>query len=269
MSAQLAVRIEGIGAWTRGAPDWPSLRTILRGGQDLRGDAPQHPAAAALPAAERRRAPYGVLLAAEIAGQACAMAGRDPSILPCVFASTQGELAITDYMCAMLASTPRELSPTRFHNSVHNAPAGYWTIATQCIAGSSAISAYHTTFGAGLLEAAVLCAAEQTPVLFAAYDTAAIGPLVGIARIAIPFGTALLLSPSPDDDAPRLTVALRTAPDPGTLPNFASPGLQALAADHPLSAHALVLLAALAQDAPSRLTLPAASGLLLDMEIHL
>nr|MDQ2972204.1 beta-ketoacyl synthase chain length factor [Pseudomonadota bacterium] len=201
-------------------------------------------------------------------GQACAAAQRDPSALPCVFASTQGELAITDYMCAMLASAPRELSPTKFHNSVHNAPAGYWTIATQCIAGSSAVSAYHTTFGAGLLEAAVLCAAEQTPVLFAAYDTAASGPLEEIARIAIPFGAALLLSPSPDDDATRLTIALRTGAKPDSLPHCVSPGLQTLATDHPLSAHALVLLTALAQGAPSRLTLPAASGLLLDMEIH-
>ncbi|MGH8164365.1 MAG: beta-ketoacyl synthase chain length factor, partial [Rhodanobacteraceae bacterium] len=191
-----------------------------------------------------------------------------PSTLPCVFASTQGELAITDYMCAMLASSPRELSPTRFHNSVHNAPAGYWTIATQCAVGSSAVSAYHATFGAGLLEAAVLCAVEQTPVLFAAYDTAASGPLEEIARIAIPFGVALLLSPSPGDNAPRLTIALRTGAEPEILPKFASPDLQVLAADHPLSAHALILLAALARDAPSRLTLPAASGLLLDMEIH-
>lgn len=268
MSSPLAVHIEGIGVWTRGAPDWSSLRAVLRGEQDLREDAPQRPAADALPPAERRRAPDGVLLAAEIAGQACAMAGRDPSTLPCVFASTQGELAITDYMCAILANAPRELSPTKFHNSVHNAPAGYWTIATQCVTGSSAVSAYHTTFGAGLLEAAVLCAAERTPVLFAAYDTAASGPLIEITHMTIPFGAALLLSLSPSDNAPRLTIALRTGANPETLPQFASPGLQALAADHPLGAHALVMLAALAQEAPSRLTLPAASGLLLDMEIH-
>lgn len=268
MSTKLAVRIEGIGAWTRGAPDWPSLRAALRGKQDLREDAPQRPAATALPAAERRRAPDGVLLASEIAGQACAAAGRDPSTIPCVFASVQGELAITDYMCAMLASAPRELSPTKFHNSVHNAPAGYWTIATQCMAGSSAVSAYHTTFGAGLLEAAVLCATEQTPVLFAAYDTAASGPLEEIACIAIPFGAALLLAPSPSDNTPRLTITLRTGTEPGTLPQFASPDLQALAADHPLSAHALVLLGALAAEKPARLTLPAASGLLLDMEVR-
>ena len=29
------------------------------------------------------------------------------------------------------ASPEREVSPTRFHNSVHNAPAGYWSIATR------------------------------------------------------------------------------------------------------------------------------------------
>ena len=49
-----------------------------------------------------------------------------------MFASTYGDLAITDYMCSTLAKAPMTLSPTRFHNSVHNAAAGYWSIATAC-----------------------------------------------------------------------------------------------------------------------------------------
>ncbi|MGH8213325.1 MAG: beta-ketoacyl synthase chain length factor, partial [Rhodanobacteraceae bacterium] len=111
----LRVCIGGIGAWTRGAPDWNTLRAVLQGKSESHEDAPSKPAATALPAAERRRAPEAVLLAAEVAAQACAMARLDPASLPCVFASTHGELAITDYMCAILASAPRELSPTKFH----------------------------------------------------------------------------------------------------------------------------------------------------------
>jgi len=263
-ASRLSVRIEGIGAWTRGAPDWPSMRALLRGEQGLREDAPGKPAAGALPAAERRRAPEGVLLATEIAAQACAMAARDAAGLPCVFASTQGELAITDYMCETLSVAPRELSPTKFHNSVHNAPAGYWTIATGCTAGSSAVSGYHVTFGAGLLEAAVLAAAEDTPVLFAAYDVAATGPLLEIARISRAFGMALVLAPCDEVAIPRITLTLRNRPAAITA---APAAVAALAQDNPLTAHALALLAALAGNTNSRLTLPAASGLLLDMEI--
>lgn len=263
--ARLTVGIDGIGAWARGAPDWTSLRALLRGEAGLREDAPAKPAAAALPAGERRRAPESVLLAAEIAGQACAAARRDAAALPCVFASTHGELPITDYMCATLADAPHELSPTKFHNSVHNAPAGYWTIAAQCMAGSSAVSGYHATFGAGLLEAATLAVADNAPVLFAAYDVAASGPLVEMAGSTAAFGAALVLLPDAPASTPRLSLALRA----GDAPVTPAPACVAeLARDNPLAAHALAFLDAMASEASSRLTLPAASGLLLDMDVQ-
>lgn len=262
---RLGVGIAGIGAWMLGAPDWPSLRALLRGEADWREDAPAKPAAIALPAGERRRAPDSVLLAAEIATQACAMARRDAAGLACVFASTHGELAITDYMCATLASAPHELSPTKFHNSVHNAPAGYWTIAAGCTAGSSAVSGYHASFGAGLLEAAALAEADNVPVLFAAYETASWGPLVEMARTTRAFGAALVLLPGTDASPSRLSLGLRAEDAPVT----PAPACVAeLARDNPLNAHALALLNALAADAPTRLTLPAASGLMLDMEVQ-
>ncbi|HEY3520123.1 MAG TPA: hypothetical protein VGK80_03670, partial [Rhodanobacteraceae bacterium] len=74
--SDLRVRVDGIGTWLHGAPDWNTLRAVLRGEGGLREGAPSKPAAAALPPAERRRAPEAVLLAAEVAGQACAMAER-------------------------------------------------------------------------------------------------------------------------------------------------------------------------------------------------
>ncbi len=262
--SELHVRIEGIGAWLRGASDWNTLRAILRGAHGLREDAPLKPAAAALPPAERRRAPEAVLLAAEVAGQACRHANREPSSIPCVFASTHGELSITDYMCVTLASAPCELSPTKFHNSVHNAPAGYWTIATDCEHASNAVTGWHASFGAGLLEAATLALAENTPVLFAAYDTVSSGPLAEMTRTTQPFGAALVLSPN-GSATPLITLRLRA----GTVSELAAlpSALSTLANDNPLNAHALALLAALAQDSPARLTVPAASGLLLDMEV--
>lgn len=263
--ARFTIGIAGIGAWMHGAPDWPSLRALLRGEAGWREDAPAKPAAIILPAGERRRAPESVLLAAEIAGQACAMAQRDAAGLPCVFASTHGELAITDYMCATLASAPHELSPTKFHNSVHNAPAGYWTIAAQCTAGSSAVSGHHVSFGAGLLEAAALAAADGMPVLFAAYETASHGPLLEMARTTRAFGAALVLLPGKDASTSRFSLALRVDDAPVT----PAPACAAeLARDNPLNAHALTFLNALAGDAPTRLTLPAASGLMLDMEVQ-
>src|SRR5580692_4610479 len=128
------------------------------------------PQPAILPPNERRRALDTVAVALEVAQAACANAGRDPAQLPMVFASTYGDLAITDYMCSTLAKAPTTLSPTRFHNSVHNAAAGYWTIATGCREPYCALGAGVYTFATGLFAAAVQVCADQTDVLLVAYD---------------------------------------------------------------------------------------------------
>lgn len=264
MSDTLQVGIAGIGAWMRGAPDWPSLREALRGSGGLIDNAPEKPAADVLPAAERRRAPDGVRLAVEVARQACAMADADPANLPCVFASTYGELAITDYVCETLARAPHELSPTRFHNSVLNAPAGYWTIAAGCTAASSAVTAHHRSFAAGLLEASAYACAEGTPVLFASCDVASTGPLAEMTRTGIAFGMAIVLTPAPDG-GPRLQISLRPGLDDE--PVAVALALQAVASDNPANAHALALLAALAGRGKTDLCLPLSAGMSMDMEI--
>ena len=188
----LQIQLEGIGLWSPQLADFAALKAQLQG---LAPAAPPaRPPAAMLPANERRRAPDSVLLAIEVAGQAVAMSGREASELACVFSSAYGDQLITDYMCSTLAQAPAELSPTRFHNSVHNAPAGYWTIATGCHAASSAISAGHASFGAGLLEAATLCVAEQRPVLLVCSDIAGSGPVGEMSGSQTAFGCALVLS---------------------------------------------------------------------------
>ncbi|HJR12867.1 MAG TPA: beta-ketoacyl synthase chain length factor [Rhodanobacteraceae bacterium] len=262
MSTPLALRITGIGAWAPGAPDWQHLRDILRGEAAAMDDATARPAGMILPAAERRRAPDGVRLAAEVAAQATGMAGIDPATVPCVFASTHGELAITDYVCETLARSPLELSPTKFHNSVLNAPAGYWTIATGCTGASSAVTAHHRSFAAGLLEAAVFACAEDTSVLFASCDVASIGPLADMTRTTLAFGTALLLQPGAPKGA-RLRLALQA----DTAWKVSKLALPAVAGDNPANAQALAMLSTLANARASNLRLPLSSGLSLDMEI--
>lgn len=260
----LELGIAGIGAWAPGAPNWTQLRLILRGEAVPSVDAPTHPSGATLPTAERRRAPDGVRLAAEVATQAAGMADIHPATLPCVFASTQGELAITDYVCETLARAPDELSPTKFHNSVLNAPAGYWTIATGCAEASNAVSAHHASFAAGLLEAATLACAEHMPVLFACCDVASTGPLVEMTRTTLAFGTALVLIPAVEVGM-RLKLVLdeRVArhPDAHEL------ALSAVAGDNPANADALALLTAIAREQPARFALPLSSALSLNMEI--
>ncbi len=195
--SEVIVRVAGIGIYAPGLTGWAVAAAALRGGAVPELSDPPRPAPPLLPAAERRRAPDTVLYAAQAAAEACAMAQADPATLPCVFSSTQGDIAITDYMCSTLATAPRELSPTKFHNSVHNAAAGYWSIATGCRAPSTAVSAWINSFGSGLFEAAVQAADDAAPMLLVVYDAAAAGPL----RSTIPFdcGFALALVLAPDE----------------------------------------------------------------------
>jgi len=241
---RLMVHIEGIGFWVPGIADWPAAKHALNGEIALTGDVGAKPSPAILPPTERRRAPESVLIAAEAAGQACAMAARDPATLACVFTSTHGDLALTDAMCATLASDPRELSPTRFHNSVHNAPSGYWTVATHCHASATAISAWHGSFAAGLLEAAIEVHAERNPVLLVAYDIAARGPLVEVAPSTLPFALAFVLSA---ESSASSHASLRIRHDARAANATGVPATFATLLGNPMAAQALPLLLAIAQ----------------------
>jgi hypothetical protein len=240
----LIVHIGGIGLWTPGLADWSAFSRAVERDDFTMPEMPSRPAPAALPPTERRRAPEPVLIASEAAGQAIAMAQCDASMLASVFASTHGDLAITDEMCETLAREPRELSPIRFHNSVHNAPAGYWTVAAHCHAPATAISAGRASFAAGLLEAAIEVAAEGESVLLAAYDIAARGPLAEVAPSALPFAAAFVLSAAANE-CTIARLALRTMPRT-VAPSDVPPSLAPLRSN-PMGAQTLPLLVALAR----------------------
>ncbi|HEY4091434.1 MAG TPA: beta-ketoacyl synthase chain length factor [Luteibacter sp.] len=263
MSAALTVWVKGIGLWAPGTPTWHAFCEVATGATSP-GEF-QRPAADVLPANERRRAPESVLLAAAAAGQAVTMSGLDAATLPCVFASAHGDQVITDYMCETLATAPAELSPTKFHNSVHNAPAGYWTIATHCHAASSAVSGGEETFGAGLLEAATQAVADDRDVLLASYDIAGTGPLGGMTSTTGPFASALVLSPRADGAAIRLDIT----PEPGNSAHEASGDawMDGITTSNP-SSFAVPLLHALAVARPAALRVAAARGLDLHIDLN-
>lgn len=254
----LPVWVEGVGAWSPGLVDWPAWRALLRGDGVIDATAPAKPRPASLAAGERRRVSTHVLAAIEVAGQAVIMSGRDGAELPGIFASAHGDTGIMDYMCAVLADAPRHISPTRFHNSVHNAAAGYWTIASHCHAASNAVAAAEVSFAAGLLEAAVQTHVENRPLLLVAHDEPGSGPLSDVLAVQRPFACALVLSPCASDAAvARLDLACGETAAHIDKPRQTHAA--ALADTNP-AARALVLLEALATRTPSRVTLAAASG---------
>ncbi|MBW3551673.1 MAG: beta-ketoacyl synthase chain length factor, partial [Proteobacteria bacterium] len=203
----LAASIEGIGFWAGGIPSWQSACDYAADGS-LQDGAPTRPSPQLLAPNERRRAPASVAVALEVGLQACRAAGREPSSMPSVFASMHGELSITDYMCATLAVQPDAISPTRFHNSVHNAAAGYWTIGAGAVQAATAISSFDATFAQGLLEALMQLHAGDEAVLLVCYDGDSAGPLQHVSCSEGLLGAALVLSRSQRADRPRLLLSL-------------------------------------------------------------
>ena len=217
MSSALTATIAGIGFWTDGLPDWAAARAFAIDGTRPES-APSRPSPQLLAPNERRRAPGSVAVALEVAMAACRDAGIAPETLPSVFASTHGDLGITDYMCDTLATDPTAISPTKFHNSVHNAAAGYWTIGAGCTEATTALSAHDATFAQGLLEAMMQLATGTPAVLLVAYDTASAGLLGTVTHSEGLLGAALVLVR--DGTGPRIRASLRDGADlesPGPL----------------------------------------------------
>ena len=203
--SSLHATVEGVGFWAPGLPDWNAACQFVRDGA-LPDAAPARPSPQLLAPNERRRAPETVAVALEVALAACQAAAREPAALPSVFASMHGDLAITDYMCATLASDPASISPTRFHNSVHNAAAGYWTIGTGAMQPATALSAGEGSFAQGLLEALAQLHAGSEAVLLVAYDSQAVGPLAAISASTGVLGAAFVLSRHPREGAATITL---------------------------------------------------------------
>lgn len=194
----MKVAIQGIGLLAPGLAGWETGRAVLAGHASFQPGQMSDPEAALLPPNERRRSSDCVRWAVQVAQEAITQSGLDPREVPTVFASSGGEMGVLDTLCRTLATPERVISPTLFHQSVHNTPSGYWGIATTCQQSSTALSCYDDSFAAGLLEAVTFVCVEQRPVLLVAYDLAVPAPLNEARPIVAGFAVALLLAPPSD-----------------------------------------------------------------------
>ena len=154
---------------------------------------------AILPPMVRRRTSLATRIAVSAASRACAVAGGDLQI-PAIFVSAAGEMQVTDRLCRAIAGEAYPLSPTQFHNSVHNSASAYWSMATGSMAPMQAMSTLQDCFAMGLLEAACQLQWQTEPVLLVVYDEPMPGDLLpGFDWQA--FGFALLLG-APARDLP-------------------------------------------------------------------
>jgi hypothetical protein len=241
----MRVFIEGVGVVGPGLEGWQAARPVLAGATHYAPMPVRLPPIALLPPAERRRAGTTVKLAIAAGIEALAQAGRDPTEMAMVFAASGGDGETVHETLSVLATAQREVSPTRFHNSVHNAPSGYWSVATGSRAPSTSLCAFDDSFAAGLLEAAVQATVQDRPVTLIAYDVPYPEPLHTVRPIVAMFGMALALTPHRTERVlASVTVAMADAVAPATI--MADPELERLRLGNP-AARALPLLAAMAR----------------------
>jgi Beta-ketoacyl synthase, N-terminal domain len=239
--------IQGLGLLGPGLADWGAARAVLSGELPHVAARTVLPLPAVLPPAERRRAGRVIKLALAVGAEALASAAQSADTnlraLPTVFSSSGGDGDNCHEICVTLASRDRLISPTRFHNSVHNAAAGYWSIAYGCTQASTSLCAGDASFGAGLLEALSQLACGAPAVLLLAYDADYPQPLYAKRPIPDAFGVALLLLPAgAGAGLPRLRLTLSDAP----AARLDHAGLESLRASIP-AARSLPLLERLAQ----------------------
>lgn len=256
--------IESVGVFAPGLVGWPQASLILSGAQ------PYFPAA--LPALKpvllapdvRRRTTEHIRLAIEVASEAAHELGETAKELATVFASSESDGQIAHDICLEVVKEAPQVSPTRFHNSVSNAAAGYWSMAVGSQQPSTSVAAYDATFAAGLIEAAAQVAADTPRVLLVTHDMPMPDPLIRVRPMTAPFGVAFVLSRerSPRAKA-KLKLAVESHSDESTLADGA---LEQLRLGNP-AARVLPLLAVLANCRSSETVLPYLDNLSLRVRI--
>lgn len=256
----------GVGVHGPGLAGWEASRGVLAGREPFTGEPPPLPPPAILAPNERRRARPVVRLALAVACEAVRMAGRPPGGMNGVFASANGDGSLVHAILETLADPAGQVSPTEFHNSVHNAPAGYWSIGAAAPGAVSSLGCHDSSAAAALLRAAAEAEVGGLPVLLCLYDMPLPEPLASVRPTRFTFGAALVLVPSPEAGAlARLRLdwcdVPRQAPTPPRLP-----ALSALHLANP-AAGLLPVLEALAAGTTSALALPLLDGqVMVDVE---
>ena len=251
------VAITGVGLLGPGLPGWEASRAVLAGAAPWQPDEVSLPPPAILSAVERRRTGPVARLALAVASEAASASGLPPASLRPVFGSGNGDGATVGAILDALCSPEGLVSPTQFHNSVHNAAAGYWSIGTGSRRPATCLGCHDWTFGAALMKAAAECAAEREPVLLCVYDVPMPAPLDAKRPTQGVFGAAFVLVP--DGKGPRVTVGWDGQ---SSLPPLAGGTPFAfLAANNP-AARSMPLLELLARGEAGSIGLPLLDGTL-------
>jgi hypothetical protein len=231
------------------APGIDSLQALLalrRGAALPAGAALELPSPDTLPPNERRRASRVVRLSLACAEQALRTSPFAINSLRMVFASDEGTGEVNQQLLEALATT-RLISPSLFHNSVHNAPSGYLSIGSRNRQSATSVSLGRESFASGLLCAASEACSSAQPVLFLSYDPAMTEPLRALLPVEQATASAWIIASGRQPASPAALASFALSLHPATsAANHALPGWLPAAWAANSSAQSLVALALLA-----------------------
>jgi len=253
----MRIYVNAVGLRGPGLAGWAAAQATLSGRTPYRAEMPVHLPDLPLPRNAARRATFMIRLALHVAREAldnAGTAGLAATAVRSVFACAGGDTEALDKVFAALTLPERPVSPTQFSNTVHNAPAGYWSIAAGSHEPTLSIGAYDGSFAAGLLAAASLVAAERQSALLVAYDAPPPAPLQPFRTVQQAFGVALLLTPEQQAGGGQAQLELQFSRAQQEQ-SLADPHLEALRLANP-AARSLPLLKAFAERARGQLVLP-------------
>lgn len=185
--------LESVSVMAPGLDGWEKSHAILAGKCGYRAEPLLPFSPEILPVNERRRITPTIRIALQAAIEVLQATDYEPSDVLSIFSSNNGDLDISDRICTALGQPGFPVSPTDFHNSVHNAPAGYWAIGNQCRLPSTSISAGRASFSAGLLEAMTQALCDPRPVLLVCYEIPEPESLRVLRKVNQPFAAGLLI----------------------------------------------------------------------------
>lgn len=248
------VYVESIGVLAPGLTGWEEARAILAGDRPYQST-PLPPLKPALLAPDvRRRTSEHIRFAVEVATDATRSLGDARQNLATVFASCDADGQITHDILTEVAKPAPQVSPTRFHNSVNNAAAGYWCMAVGSQQPSTSIAAWDDVAAAGLLEAAAQLLLEHPRLLLVVHDLPMPEPLHSARPVAAAFGAGLLLTRTRANES-IAALSLDITPWDDAKSTLPDPALEALRLGNP-SARSLPLLSALARGEAATIVLP-------------
>ncbi|MBR0701952.1 beta-ketoacyl synthase chain length factor [Bradyrhizobium diazoefficiens] len=250
--------VEAVAVVGSGLQDWDMAQSALRDPSTYRPGQVMTDGSDTMPPNERRRTTPVIRLVLQVMQQLQSRSTIDLSRSASVFATSWGDLQVIENMMSSLIAPGIPVSPVQFHNMVHNAPAGYWSIGARARSSSTSLTAGDGTFAAGLADA-VACANSHDDecVSYVCYEHPGPAVFEDYSPINTPFAVAMLLTAKRTERS-SCSVALEICPAmPETTMEYAD--LESLRRGNP-AARSLPLLQATTRDDAQRVILSLATG---------